>query len=222
MNPIPESRNPVTAPQQHRSAQTQKRILDVVEKHLLGGTFDDITVQDLVSEAGSSVGAFYGRFANKAAAMYRFYCDRCHDLEDQVTAVLDPDRAESLAELLEIFTKTVVHRTFAYAPIIKSDALRLATESDGPFALRARKLNTHLLVTLKSCLDARQGEMAHRAGHETALFVLALVGGMSRDAVVNGARLIEDSGEFNAELFARELHRAVSGYLGVVAAENAE
>lgn len=217
MNPIPESRNPVTAPQQHRSAQTQKRILDVVEKHLLGGTFDDITVQDLVSEAGSSVGAFYGRFANKAAAMYRFYDDRCHDLEDQVTAVLDPDRAESLAELLEIFTKTVVHRTFAYAPIIKSDSLRLATDTDSPFTLRARELNTRLLNTVRRCLDARQGEMTHRSSHETALFVLALVGGMSRDAVVSGGRLVDDPGKFNAELFARELNRAVAGYLGVTA-----
>jgi AcrR family transcriptional regulator len=214
MNQNSKSTNPVKQPLQRRSAKTQRKILEVVEKHLLDGTFQQTSVQVLVREAGSSVGAFYGLFANKAAALYHFYDARCTDLEQQTLAMLDTERTEPLADLLSEFTEMVVQRTFGHAAIIKSDAMRLAADPDSPFAHRARKLNTCLLAALQSLLVDRQTEMIHRASHETALFVLALIGGLSRDAVLNGARLVENRGNLDSGRFVRELTRAVLGYLG--------
>ncbi len=215
MKPKPRSKSPVNAPRQTRSTRTQEKILAVVEKHLRAGTFDRVSVQDVVTEAGCSVGAFYGRFANKAAAVYYFYDVRCTSLEKNVEAVLDPKRPEPLADLLAEFTRTVVRRTFDYAAIIRSDALRIASGPANPFTRRARDLNARLQRALQRCLHARSDECSVTASDETALFVLALVGGLSRDAVVNGGRLVESAGTFGAERFTRELTLAVTRYLGV-------
>jgi AcrR family transcriptional regulator len=215
MNKQAKSRTPITKPRQRRSAQTQEKILKVVDRHLVAGTFNEVTVQDLVSEAGCSVGAFYGRFTNKTAALYHFYDARCRELEKAAQELLDPDRPESLNVLLTDFTERVVRRTFAYAAILKVDALRVATDPDHPFTRRARELNSVLLDMMSKLLEARQAEFSHTASEETALFVLALVGGLSRDAVVTGARLADKTGEHSAERFIVDLTRAVHGFLGL-------
>ena len=71
----------VNAPQQRRSAETQRRILDAVAAILAKGRYHDATVQEIVGLARCSVGAFYGRFKDKNAALYMFYDERCRELE---------------------------------------------------------------------------------------------------------------------------------------------
>ncbi len=210
-----KSKIPVAVPQQTRSTRTQQNILAAVERHLLAGTFDQASVQDIVAEAGCSVGAFYGRFANKAAAVYHFYDARCLDLEVLANELLNSERPEPLAVLLSDFTQTIVRRTFDYAAIIRSDALRITSDPDNPFTLRARALNARLLKSLHTCLSTRKSEVLHPASPETALFVLAMIGGLSRDAVLNSTRLIDDPCDFTVDRFARELTLAVFRYLGV-------
>ena len=68
---------------------------------------------------------------------------------------------------------------------------------------------------MRKLLEARQAEFMHTASEETALFVLALVGGLSRDAVVTGTRLVDKTGECSAEPFILDLTRAVHGFLGL-------
>ena len=216
MNTEKESTQPVNEPKQRRSAYTQEKILSVVERHLLDGTYEDISVQDIVRESGCSVGAFYGRFANKAGAMYHFYDGRCQELEKLVADVLDPSRGAPLSVLLQEFVHIVVYRTFSYASIIRSDVLRVSTGADNSFSSRARDLNAVLLASLLQCLSAREAELSHKASHENALFVLAMVGGLARDAVINSDRIVKDSGGFTLDSFIVELERAVNRYLGVL------
>jgi len=215
MNRSRKSKPPVATPKQARSAATQERILEAAEKRLIEGTFDQASVQDMVSEAGCSVGAFYGRFANKAAVVYHFYDARCGELEALVDEILDPDRPDTLELLLTEFTQMIVKRTFAYAAVIRSDALRNATDPDDPITLRAQKLNVQLLSSLRHCLAVREAETSHAIGQENALIVLALVGGLPRDAVISGLRLVDDPGKLDADRFAQELTLLVTRYLGV-------
>jgi AcrR family transcriptional regulator len=210
-----KSKPPVAVTQQSRSQQTQAAILGVVEKRLRDGSFDQTSVQDIVSEAGCSVGAFYGRFANKAAALFRFHDDNCTKLEEQVSEVLDPTRSASLATLLDEFVATIVNRTFSSAAILRAKTLQATTDDDSPFINRTREMNDHVQKAIKRCLIARKKEHTKTPSDETALFVLALVGGLSRDAVLNGARLVKRPGKLDARRFKRELNHAVQGYLGV-------
>jgi AcrR family transcriptional regulator len=215
MNGTAKSKPPVAVTQQSRSQQTQAAILSVVEKRLRDGSFDQTSVQDIVSEAGCSVGAFYGRFANKAAALFLFHDDNCTRLEQQVSEVLDPTRAAALATLLEEFVDTIVDRTFRSAPMLRANTHQMTMAVDGPFLNRTRDMNAHALKAVRKCLVARKKEHTKSSSDVTALFVLALVGGLSRDAVLNGARLVKRPGKLDARRFKRELNDAVMGYLGV-------
>jgi len=68
---------------------------------------------------------------------------------------------------------------------------------------------------MSAWLPLDQAEFMHAASEETALFVLALVGGLSRDAVVTGLRLADKSGECSVEHFVLDLPRPVHGFLGL-------
>ena len=63
----------VRAPRQERSRETLERLLRATEGLLERQSFESITVADIVRAAGSSVGSFYARFANKDALLPALY-----------------------------------------------------------------------------------------------------------------------------------------------------
>lgn len=65
--------NLVAPPQQDRSRETLERILDATETLLATKQFAEISVQEIVGAAGTSVGAFYGRFRDKNALLPLLY-----------------------------------------------------------------------------------------------------------------------------------------------------
>lgn len=71
---------------QARSRATRKRILKVLDRALKDQSIDSLTVADIARSAKSSVGAFYGRFADKAAAMDALYADRMDELVGKLAA----------------------------------------------------------------------------------------------------------------------------------------
>lgn len=56
-------------PQQARSRETLDRFLAAIEDLLADRTFDELTVADIAERADRTVGSFYGRFADKDAAL---------------------------------------------------------------------------------------------------------------------------------------------------------
>jgi len=59
----------VQQPQQARSQETMNQILDTAAAILEHKTFDQLTVSEVVEGAGTSVGAFYGRFRDKESLL---------------------------------------------------------------------------------------------------------------------------------------------------------
>ena len=206
---------PVKVTKQSRSQRTQAAILAIVEKHLREGTFDEVSVHDIVSDAGCSVGAFYGRFSNKAAALYHFYELSCSELEELTSGILDPTRNATLTSILTDFVIAIVNRTFGGASIIRSNTFRAELVDGSPFMERARKMNARVAGKILQCLAARQHEFERESDESTALFVLALVGGLPRDAVLNGASLFKRPRGFDSKRFKRELTETVVGYLRI-------
>ncbi len=85
-------------PQQARSQETLERILDAAAQILETKNFETLTIAEVVKKAGTSVGAFYGRFKDKEALLQaldeRFFIE----FERSVNYLLEsPDwRAEPL------------------------------------------------------------------------------------------------------------------------------
>ena len=77
------------APQQERSVQSLGRLLDAAERLMKQHDFDDISVEAIVKEAGTSVGNFYGRFVSKAALLNALHVRYEHDRTKAWRALLE-------------------------------------------------------------------------------------------------------------------------------------
>mgnify|MGYP001817438101 CR=1 FL=1 len=198
---------------QKRSAKTRDAILKVVAKLVKDGKFECASVQDIVTAAGSSVGAFYGRFADKTAALYSFYDERCQTLEAKVTILLREPADGELNNRLGQFIEFTVGHTLSNADFLRASRPYFAAEKDSVFQQRARLLNAKLYGLLLPILREHKNEMDHPDVEGATLFVLALVGGLSRDALLTGVALTDK--KIDVAHFVEELKRAVYGYLQV-------
>lgn len=67
------SRLKTTAPSQARAKRTLDQIVAAAERLLRSRSFEELTVADLVREAGTTTGSFYARFASKEALLPYLY-----------------------------------------------------------------------------------------------------------------------------------------------------
>src|SRR5262245_3182386 len=84
----------VKPPRQARSQQTLDRILDAAEALVSEKGFDDTPVAEIARRAGSSVGAFYSRFADKDALLGALNERFLAEAVATADAALDPARWE--------------------------------------------------------------------------------------------------------------------------------
>jgi len=195
---------------QARSQATQQRILDVVDRLVRDGRFESATVSDITRAAGCSVGAFYGRFSDKDAALLSFYAGRCEALEKTSLAVLGQGKTKRLRPLLREMIDVLVRNSIEYREFLKAFQSRF-TSGDTEFLARSAKMNKVLIAALAIALDMRREEFDHPQPEIAAVLVMAMIGGMTRDAILYGAKIIE--GEVAPMDFTAELERAVAGYL---------
>ncbi len=85
---------PITPPRQKRSQDTLEALLRASQRLLATKAFRDVTINDIVREAGSSSGSFYARFADKNAllhALHERFAERAREQARQLTASIDTD-----------------------------------------------------------------------------------------------------------------------------------
>jgi AcrR family transcriptional regulator len=206
----------VRAPQQARSQQTYERILDVVGKLVLKNAYENATVSEIVRLAKCSVGAFYGRFSDKDAAMFALYNSRCAALENRVLAILEQGRvhANPLAQTMSDFVDCIIDHTFSNAAFLHAERYLASAKTAAPFWARRKDMNTKFLNALYDLLKERSGEFTHDNPKTAALITLSIVGGLPRDAINTAPKLI-DAPSKHVKDYKAEIIRVVLGYLGV-------
>lgn len=207
------SRAAVKPVRQQRSRATRDAILGVVERLVVENRFDTASVQDIVREAGSSVGAFYGRFTDKNAALFSFYDDRCGKLERRLWRKLDDIEVRDISAMLDTCIDEIVGHTLGSAPLLRACRRHFFDGGDSSFLRRAQTMNARLYMLLNPRLEANADRLTFRDSHVATWFCLALVGGLVRDGVLAGSMLAKH--EMDASRFIAELRRAVFGYLGL-------
>ncbi len=115
-------------PQQRRSIETRERILKSVTTLLETDAYSSATVQDIVSAAGCSVGAFYGRFKDKDAVLFAIFTVRCAALETDSAAILQGEHG-SLEHTLRKFIELVIEHTLRHKPIIRAGLIAPAASN---------------------------------------------------------------------------------------------
>jgi len=190
---------------QDRSQRTREQILDAAEELLKGGrTFDSLTVAEISREAGSSVGAFYGRFESKAHLMRALYARYASD-SDATMAGFSPDGVP-LGDVVDLVVAFLVgdYRT----RLGLRRAFALAVASDDEVHRMADALTTATVAVFERLLESRRSEWRGDDPHLAAEMVHRLLFGVLESDLYIGQPLTDD-------VFARELAAAVRAYLGV-------
>lgn len=204
----------IRPPQQARSQDTLDRILDAAEGLLAEKGFEDTTVSDVVSRAGSSVGAFYTRFHDKDGLLYALYERYLAQAMATADVALDPARWEKIgvAGILRAVTRFLVSIYREQEGLIRAFVIR--NHTDAEFRARQARLSHHVNVGLGRLLLARAGEI-RREPHERAVaFGLATVFATLESLMLFGETRSQDLRVTDDEL-AEELAAVFLAYLGV-------
>jgi len=150
-------------PLQARSRATFDRLLDATAALLAEKPFDEASVAEIVDRAGTSVGAFYGRFPDKDSLLdcfdERFFvlarasCDEFFDSAGWRQASLH----DSVAQLVSLLVCN--HRR--YRGVLRALTLRALARPGSPFRERADRHNRYVLERVKAHLLTRPEPVGH-------------------------------------------------------------
>jgi len=201
----------VKPPQQARTREALVRLLDAAEQLVAEKGFDETPIVEIARRAGSSVGGFYRRFADKDGllqAMHERFCEEARVTTDDA---LDPRRWEGAeaAEILREVTSFVVQiyrereglfRAFLHRGVVNEEVQR-----------RQEELFEYLSDALERLLADRTDDITHPDPELGVRFGLRVLLGTLDDtiAVRTSAPALDD------ERLVTELARMITRYLGV-------
>jgi AcrR family transcriptional regulator len=212
---MPASNRPASArpPCQARSRATLDRLLDATAALLAEKPFDQAPVAEIARRAGTSVGAFYGRFADKESLLdcfdERFFklarasCDEFFDSGGWCGASLD----DSVAQLVSLVVRN--HRR--HRGVLRALALRARERPESRFRERAALHNRYVLDRIKAHLLSRPEPIPHRDPARAVELAFRFIVGSIREAI-----LFDDVGGLvvpSDDELVTELTRAFLAYL---------
>lgn len=152
----------VRSPQQARSRDTLRRIVDATRALLEEKPFHAITVTEITQRARSSVGAFYNRFVDKESLLD--YLDELYAREviEQCQALADRDDHEdaSLRQLIQGLLRFLIDFHRQRPGLLRTLILEARMQPEGSFRERTERMKSQL-PPLLDLLAARSEEITH-------------------------------------------------------------
>jgi AcrR family transcriptional regulator len=203
-------------PRQKRSEATLSRLVDAARRLLAEKPFDDITINEIVAEAGASVGSFYARFGDKEALLEHLSVTAAREADDEVRQTLASRDWESAP--LEIVARELVrglvrqHR--AHTGTLRAMASRRILNRFGSVREGGGSLPPPVLAEI---IKRRRSEIAHPNPDVAVHLGLAMVTSTVRDRVLfpELSADVPAPSPVTDAVFADELTRAFLGFLGV-------
>ncbi len=127
-------------PRQERSRQTHEALIDAAEALGIEKTYDQISVQEIASRAGYTIGAFYARFPSKGALL--------HALMHRYETMIDESRGRLAT--FDSNDQLVSHLASAFVKAYRSHAgrfrlLESAVSTDSSLAAKAEEIRVAVL-----------------------------------------------------------------------------
>lgn len=186
MSDGPGSPRTVSPPQQARSEQTLRRLLDAAEALIEEKGAADASIPEIVRRAGSSVGGFYARFRDKDA-LYRALEERFfREIYQRLDEISSPERWQgaSLAEIVRPSVQELVTIFRERAALIRCFLVRAAnhaaTFEDG---IRFRR---EVGARFAALAAGRRHEIRHPEPELAVELGVQLAFGLMQQAVVLG------------------------------------
>lgn len=204
----------VRSPQQARSRDTLRRIVDATRALLEEKPFDEISVTEITRRARSSVGAFYNRFADKAALLD--YLDELYArevIERSEALAEDSDwEGASLRELIEGLLRFLVDFHRQRPGLLRTLILEARRRPEGPFRERTERMKARL-PSLLDLLASRSEEIAHPDPERAIWLGFVMAFNAIREVILFPEALPPGKPPEDEELTA-ELAEAYLAYLG--------
>lgn len=204
----------INKPQQARSQRTMTRLLDAAEALLEEKSWSALTIQDVVSRAGSSVGAFYGRFKDKDGLLHaldeRYFDEMIEMIE---AAVARPQWATmTLAETIAVLAQLTVELHSQKQGLMRTLILQARLVNDPRFRAREERLNSYVPQLLALIL-AHCDEIQHEDPATAVQFGFLQMFYTAREMLLWPH--LAESMPYQGEELAAALARAFLGYLRV-------
>ena len=205
----------VQQPQQTRSRETMHQILDAAAQILENKNFEELTIAEVVQKAGTSVGAFYGRFTDKEALLQTLDERFFHDFEDAVRAILAPTHWEnkSIAFIVEEVADLIVSTYSRDWGVLRSLNLKARLTGDSGFKKREQSAWNELYPQFQRALLVHGDEITHpdpklaiRLGFQQLFYT-------AREILL--WEVLREEVPYTNEQLVTELSRAYLAYLGV-------
>jgi len=186
-------------PRQARSRATLERILSVAKTAIEKNRLDALTIPDIVRQAKCSTGAFYGRFKSKSDLMAMMLQRDAEDLSEAMAgATANAMRARDVRSWIESLIALSLDQALARQSLLRAHP---------PVERLAHR---DRLVALSADMLARLGAAREVLAPLRANFILTMVTGLTRDAVLSGSVVDEED---SRKSLSRELERAAVWYL---------
>lgn len=150
----------VRPPQQARSIESTTRMLDAAEALIAEGGPDALTVEAVITRAGTSTGAFYARFGDRLgllAAVQERFLGRLRDAAavqaDELADV--PDLRQTLAIMVEGFLATFRRNRNAF------NAVMVQNRGVPDFRARGARATESAAAQLRELLTERSEQISH-------------------------------------------------------------
>ena len=181
-----ERSSSLVRPQQARSRQTLRRILDAFESALQERTFEEITVSEVCARAACSVGTFYGRVESKDALLEhlreRVYAEMSHALLE----LFDPERASSmtLETLLGLQCTAMVDVHIRRRGVIRAVVIEARRRSE--FASQTQSFNATMLRQISAAWLVHREEIVAKSPALAVGQAALMAAGYLRESIAFG------------------------------------
>ena len=203
----------IQKPRQVRSLRTMNKILDAAASLLEEKLFEEISISEIASRAGCSVGAFYGRFKDKESLLISL--DEKHfESFNRGTEALLKELKKGREDLPGIIRKTVAYIADVYGNspgLLRALVLYAKQNRDEGFLCREKRAwsfypDLHrIIIEHRGQMECPNPDLAVRFGFIQTFFTaseILLWGTRNEDFLISRETLV------------RELTRAYLGYLG--------
>lgn len=207
--------SPVTQPQQKRSQRTQARLLDAAAEALQEKDFDRISIQEIATRAGVSVGAFYARFSDKEA-LRECLIDRYLENIVASSAKLSDDsstRDLDLSQRARAFITLVIRGCRERRGLMRMRYLHKITNDSADLPQRPRE--RQMVKNIEQFFEPSLAEIDHPDPGTALTFALRLVDTMASHAILLDQEIGSSYGSIGDQELIDELARAFLAYLGV-------
>lgn len=201
-------------PRQKRSQQTLDRLLDAAESMLETRPFESISVAELVRAAGTSVGAFYTRFRDKAgmlSALYGRYDEWIVGRTAEMAAA-KPWEEQSLDEVSRWLASELVQFFAGRRHLIRAMALH-ARSSPESIDEETRRRRARQMSFLLDALLSRRAEITHPDPERAVELALFMAASTCREWILFREAPHSTAVHTSNEELEREVARQVFGYL---------